>query len=103
MRPTAEDRYRGASRVLWGDEPIAMRSVTGLTIARKISHQPPRRRERAMLGFRSVKTCQTFSSAHAQVHNHFSHKRHLISRQVYKQGCSATLAEWRAIAARHVA
>ncbi len=63
------------------------------------SHQPFRRRERAMLRFRSVKTLQKFSSVHAQVHNHFSHERHLITRQVYKQRRSATLAEWRALAA----
>ena len=52
-----------------------------------------------MLRFRSVKTLQKFSSVHAQVHNHFNHERHLITRQVYKQRRSATLAEWRALAA----
>jgi putative transposase len=36
---------------------------------------------------------------HAQVHNHFNHERHLITRQAYKQRRSATLAEWRAVAA----
>jgi hypothetical protein len=49
--------------------------------------------------FRSMKTLQKFSSVHAQVHNHFNHERHLITRQVYKQRRSATLAEWRALAA----
>jgi putative transposase len=34
------------------------------------SHQPFRRRERAMQRFRSRKTLQKFSSVHAQVHNH---------------------------------
>src|SRR5208282_1014117 len=62
------------------------------------SHQPFRRRERAMQRFRSMKTLQKFSSVHAQVHNHFNHERHLITRQVYKQRRSATLAEWRAVA-----
>jgi putative transposase len=33
------------------------------------SHQPFRRRERAMQQFRSMKTLQKFSSVHAQVHN----------------------------------
>ncbi len=46
------------------------------------SHQPFRRRERAMQRFRSMKTLQKFSSVHAQVHNHFNHERHLITRQV---------------------
>ena len=63
------------------------------------SHQPFRRRERAMLRFRSVKTLQKFTSVHAQVHDHFSHERHLITRQVYKQRRSASLAEWCALAA----
>ena len=35
------------------------------------SHQPFRRRERAMLRFRSMKTLQKFSSVHAQVHKSF--------------------------------
>ena len=63
------------------------------------SHQPFRRREHAMLRFRSVKTLQKISSVHARVHNHFSHERHLITRQVYKRRRSASLAEWRAVAA----
>jgi putative transposase len=62
------------------------------------SHQPFRRRERAMQRFRSMKTLQKFSSVHAQVHNHFNRERHLITRQVYKQRRSATFAEWRALA-----
>ena len=63
------------------------------------SHQPFRRRERAMQRFRSMKTLQKFSSVHAQVHNHFNQERHVVTRQVYKQRRSAALAEWRALAA----
>jgi putative transposase len=63
------------------------------------SHQPFRRRERAMLRFRSIKTLQKFSSVHAQVHNHFNLERHLVTRVVYKQRRSAALGEWRALAA----
>ena len=63
------------------------------------SHQPFRRRERAMQRFRSMKTLQKFSSVHAQVQNHFNQERHLITRQVYKQRRSIALAEWRALAA----
>ena len=63
------------------------------------SHQPFRRRERAMQQFRSMKTLQKFSSVHAQAQNHFNHERHLITRQVYKQRRSIALAEWRALAA----
>ena len=63
------------------------------------SHQPFRRRKRAMQRFRSMKTLQKFSSVHAQVHNQFNQERHLVTRQVYKQRRSAALAEWRALAA----
>src|SRR5471030_900272 len=63
------------------------------------SHQPFRRRERAMQRFRSPKTLQRFISVHAQVHNLFNQERHLVTRQVYKQRRSAALAEWRALAA----
>jgi len=36
------------------------------------SHQPFRRRERAMLRFRRMKTLQKFASVHGSVHNHFN-------------------------------
>ena len=45
------------------------------------SHLPFRRRERAMLRFRRMKTLQKFASVHANVHNHFNLERHLIDRQ----------------------
>jgi putative transposase len=63
------------------------------------SHQPFRRRERAMQLFRSAKTLQKFSSIHAQVHNHFNQERHLVTREIYKQRRSAALAEWRTVMA----
>jgi putative transposase len=56
------------------------------------SHQPFRRRERAMR-FRSATTLQKFSSVHAQVYNHFNQERHLIPCEVHKQRRSAALAE----------
>ncbi len=63
------------------------------------SHQPFRRRERAMARFRSSKSLQKFASIHASVHNHFNQDRHLNSRQVFKLHRSAALAEWRQLAA----
>jgi putative transposase len=45
------------------------------------SHQPFRRRERAMQRFRSTKTLQKFSSVHSQVHNH-SHGEGRVKGQV---------------------
>ena len=63
------------------------------------SHLPFRRRERAMLRFRRMKTLQKFASVHANVHNHFNHERHLVSRQDYKLRRSAALAEWQSLMA----
>ncbi|MCI4592453.1 IS6 family transposase [Sphingobium sp. BYY-5] len=58
------------------------------------SHQPLRRRERAMLRFRRMKALQKFASVHASFHNHFSLERHLTDRKTYKERRSATQAEW---------
>ena len=58
------------------------------------SHLPFRRRERAMLRFRQMKSLQKFASLHANVYNHFNSQRHLIDRQTYKTDRSAALAEW---------
>jgi putative transposase len=63
------------------------------------SHQPFRRRERAIQRFRSLKTLQKFSSVRAKVYNQFNQERHLVTRQIYEQRRSAALAEWRALAA----
>jgi len=63
------------------------------------SHQPFRRRERAMIKFRSLKTLQKFSSVHAAFRNHFNQDRHLISRHDYKVRRSAAQAVWRSLAA----
>ena len=63
------------------------------------SHQPFRRRERAMAKFRSTKSLQKFTSVHASVHNHFNQERHRLSRKNFKINRSAALAEWRQIGA----
>jgi len=80
---------------------IADRQEVGGRLNNRVenSHQPFRRRERAMQRFRSMKIQQKFSSIHAQVHNHFNQERHLVTREVCKHRRSAALAEWRALAA----
>ena len=62
------------------------------------SHLSFRRRERAMLRFRRMKSLQTFASVHANVYNHFNLERHLVDRQIYKERRSAALAEWQILA-----
>lgn len=62
------------------------------------SHLSFRRRERAMLRFRRMKTLQKFASVHANVLNHFSLEGHLVDRQTYKERRSAALAGWSSLA-----
>jgi putative transposase len=61
------------------------------------SHQPFRRRERAMLRFGRMRTLQKFVAVHASVHNHFNQERHLYSRSNFKLNRAAALTEWRGL------
>ncbi len=61
------------------------------------SHQPFRRQEQAMVGFRCPKTLQKFVSVHSSVSNHFSQERHLNTRHIFKQDRTAALAEWQTL------
>lgn len=63
------------------------------------SHLPFRRRERAMLRFRQMKSLQKFASVHASIHNHFSQERHLVDRLTFKVRRSAALVEWQSLVA----
>ena len=63
------------------------------------SHQPFRRRERAMLRFRRMQTLQKFVAVHGAIYNHFNLERHLISRQTYKRNRSAAMAAWQLLMA----
>ncbi len=63
------------------------------------SHLPLRRRERAMLRFRRMRSLQKFAAVHASVHNLFNQERHLSSRNIFKLNRAAALDEWRQICA----
>ena len=63
------------------------------------SHQPFRRRERAMLRFRRMRTLQKFAAVHASVYNHFNQELSLSSRANFKLNRTAALAEWRGLCA----
>ena len=89
--------YRAAMKIIGNAE----RQETGRWLNNRAenSHQPFRRRERAMAKFRSTKSLQKFVSVHASIHNHFNKDRHLESRESFKTYRSAALAEWRQLAA----
>ncbi len=89
--------YRAAMREI-GNEA---RQETGRWLNNRAenSHQPFRRRERAMAKFRSAKSLQKFASIHSSVHNHFNQERHLYNRENFKLNRSAALAEWRQLTA----
>ena len=58
------------------------------------SHQPVRRRERKMQGFKSSRSAQRFVSAHAAVYNAFDMQRHLISRSTHRLFRAAAQSAW---------
>jgi len=62
------------------------------------SHLPFRRRERAMLRFRQIRSLQKFASVHASLHNHFVQERHLLERITFRERRSAAVAEWQKLA-----
>ncbi|WP_420497090.1 DDE-type integrase/transposase/recombinase, partial [Sneathiella sedimenti] len=63
------------------------------------SHLPFRRRERAMLYFRRLRSLQKFVSIHSSVHNHFNQERHLTSREEFKFQRNTALVEWQQLGA----
>ena len=61
------------------------------------SHLPFRRRERAMLRFRRMRSLQKFAAVHASVYNHFNQERSLSTRTNFKLNRAAAIAEWRGL------
>jgi putative transposase len=59
------------------------------------SHQPTRRRERKMQGFKSPGSAQKFLSTHAAVYNIFNVQRHLTTAQTHRRFRAAAMNAWR--------
>ena len=76
---------------------LADRQETGRWLNNRAenSHLTFRRREKAMLRFRRMRSLQKFASVQAAIHNHFNQERHLYSRDNFKLNRTAALAEWR--------
>jgi putative transposase len=79
----------------------AKRQKTGRWINNRAenSHLPLRRRERAMLRFRQMRSLQKFVSVHASIYNLFNSERSLYSRPNFKLNRAPALAEWRRLCA----
>jgi putative transposase len=60
------------------------------------SHQPTRRRERKMQGFKSVGSAQRFLSTHAAIQNTFYVQRHLTSARTHRAFRALATNTWRA-------
>ena len=86
-------RSYGAAMKVIGN---TVRQETGRWLNNRVenSHLPFRRRERAMQGFRQMRSLQNFSSVHTSVYNHFNQERHLNNRLTFKECRSSALAEW---------
>ena len=65
----------------------------------EVSHQPVRRRERKMQGFKSPGSAQRFVSVHAAVYNTFDVQRHLISRCTLRTFRAEAMEQWHAATA----
>jgi transposase-like protein len=63
------------------------------------SHQPTRRRERKMQGFKSPGSAQRFLSFHAATYNIFNVQRHLISSKTHRAFRASAMQTWREVTA----
>jgi transposase-like protein len=63
------------------------------------SHQPTRRRERKMQGFKSVGSAQRFLSTHAATYNTFNVQRHLTSARTHRAFRASAVQTWREVVA----
>lgn len=66
-----------------------------LTNRAENSHQPFRRRERAMSRFRRMRSLRKIASAHSSVDNHFDDQRNVEGIVRFKSLRDAALREWR--------
>jgi len=63
------------------------------------SHQPTRRRQRKMQGFKSTESAQRFLSCHAATYNTFNVQRHLTSASTHRVFQASARQAWREVTA----
>ena len=83
------------------DIGLANRQETGRWLNNRAenSHLPFRRRERAMLRFRRMRSLQKFAAVLTSIYNLFNSERSLYTRSNFKLNRAAALAEWRGLGA----
>src|SRR5580704_11773323 len=59
------------------------------------SHQPTRRREYKMQGFKCPRSAQRFLSTHAATYNTYNVQRHLISARTHRAFRASAMNMWR--------
>ena len=94
------DKLRSYSSAL-RDLGLGARQVSGGRSNNRAenSHQPVRRKERCMKGFKSPSSAQITLAAHAATYNAFNIQRHLISRKTLRAYRAEAMVEWqRAVA-----
>jgi len=77
---------------------VEHRSHKGLNNRAENSHQPTRRRERIMRGFKSARHLQRFISIHDPVANLFNIPRHEISSDHHRELRTEAMQMWSEIA-----
>jgi DDE domain len=77
-----------------GDDPSPQNQGLRANNRAENSHQPVRRRERKMQGFKSARSAQRFVSVHAAVYNTFNVQRHLMSRPTHRRFRTAAHQCW---------
>jgi len=88
--------YGAAKREIMPD--VEHRSDKGLNNRAENSHQPTRRRERIMKGFKSARDLQRFVSIHDPVANLFHIPRHDIPSHHHRNLRTAAMQMWNEIA-----
>ena len=76
---------------------VEHRRHKGLNNRAEISHQPTRRQERRMRGFKSPARAQRFLSVHAPVNNLFRPRRHRMNASEYRAARQQAFEMWQQV------
>ena len=81
-------------------KPVFVKAATLLNNRAENSHQPTRKRERRMRGFRDPKRTQQFLSCFGPIRQHFALKRHLLRASLHRNQLASRFAAWHELTQR---